>query len=93
MLDVDTRAAERLAGREDVQAFCVWIAPPSLDALRARLRRRGDTSEQIEARIADARKDIDASLSSRFFDKFVINDDLDEAQALLVDAVNMRFSS
>ena len=78
LMDLDVQGAEALASRTDVRPFCIWVAPPSLDALRARLRARGtEKPEEVEKRIARATEEIEYSLSTRCFDKILLNDDLD----------------
>ena len=62
----------------------MWIAPPSLDALRARLRGRGtEDSDEIERRIKRAVEEIEVSLTANYFDKIILNDDVDVAYATL----------
>jgi guanylate kinase len=58
-------------------AVAVFIAPPSRDALRARLLGRGtDTPEQVEARLATADQEMDARSE---FAHVVVNDRLEDA--------------
>ena len=60
-----------------------------LDALRARLRKRGtEQNEAIEERIARATTEIEYSLSARCFDKILLNDDFDETYAALKPAID-----
>ena len=75
--------------RRELSPFCVWVAPPSLDALRARLRARGtEDDEQREARVARATHAIEFSLTARCFDKIVLNEELDAAYAELRAALD-----
>ena len=69
--------SKALRARGDVfSPYCVWVAPPSLDSLRARLRGRGtEDNEQIEARIARATQEIEFSLTARCFDKIILNEE------------------
>lgn len=58
-------------------AVSVFIAPPSLDALRARLVGRGtDTPEQVQARMDTAERELEARGE---FPHVVVNDRLEEA--------------
>jgi guanylate kinase len=60
------------------EAVLVFLEPPSLDALEARLRGRGDTDEeQIAQRLSLAQWQMDRARG--FFDHFVVNDDLKRA--------------
>ena len=67
------------------EATLIFVAPPSLEALEQRLRARSDTpEEQIKVRLhraawEDAQKDK--------YDYIVINDDLDDAVARVMDII------
>lgn len=61
------------------RALSVFIQPPSIEALRARLNGRGtDTPEVIEDRVAKAQYEL--GFAPRF-DVVVVNDDLETAKA------------
>ena len=47
LLDIDVQGVQALRGRSDMTPYCIWIAPPTLEALRTRLERRG-TEDQDE---------------------------------------------
>jgi guanylate kinase len=54
------------------EAVLIFILPPSLDELRARIERRGeDTTDSIELRMQNAREEID---QARHFDFVIINE-------------------
>ncbi|NJS35390.1 MAG: guanylate kinase [Brachymonas sp.] len=54
------------------EAVLIFILPPSLDELRARIERRGeDTVDSIELRMQNAREEID---QARHFDFVIINE-------------------
>jgi guanylate kinase len=55
----------------------IFIAPPSLDALAARLRGRGETDEQIERRLEVAR--VEMERGPELAQYVVVNDDLERA--------------
>jgi guanylate kinase len=58
-------------------AVSVFIAPPSLDALRTRLVGRGtDTPDQVQARLRTAERELEARGE---FPHVVVNDRLEEA--------------
>jgi guanylate kinase len=81
VLEIEVQGARqvRAAMREAVQVF---IAPPSLAALRTRLIGRGtDGSEEVERRLAVAERELAAREE---FAHVVVNDRLDEALAELV---------
>jgi guanylate kinase len=76
VLEIEVQGARqvRAAMPETVQVF---IAPPSRDALRARLIGRGtDDAEQVERRLATAERELQAQGE---FTRVVINDRLEDA--------------
>lgn len=76
ILDIDVQGASiiRESGQEAVSIF---IAPPSLGVLEARLRgRKTDSEETIALRLKNARDEMAEAGS---YDYFLINDQLDEA--------------
>jgi guanylate kinase len=76
VLEIDLQGARQV--REAVpEATQVFIAPPSLDELRARLERRAaDSAEQIRDRLALAPQELAAR---REFARVVVNEDVDRA--------------
>jgi guanylate kinase len=76
VLEIEVQGARQVrdAMPEAVQIF---IAPPSDEALRTRLIGRGtDDAEQVERRLATARRELEAQDE---FPHVVVNDRLDEA--------------
>ena len=84
MLEIEVQGARQV--REAMpEALQVFIAPPSREALRARLVGRGtDTPEQVDARLQTAEGELDAQSE---FSHVVVNDRLDDALDELVDIV------
>jgi guanylate kinase len=82
VLEIDLQGARQV--REALpDAVQVFIAPPSLDALEARLRERGaNTPDQIRDRLAVAPQELAAQQE---FSRVVVNDDLERALAELSD--------
>ena len=77
LLDIELLGAEQVKAAYP-EALLVFIAPPSLEALAARLRGRGDTGdEQVARRLAVAGKQI--AQARAWFDHIVVNDDLQQA--------------
>ena len=68
------------------EAVQVFIAPPSVQALRARLTGRGtDDSEEVERRLQVAEEELAAQPE---FGYVVVNDDLDQALEQLTGIVS-----
>jgi len=73
------------------EAIRIFIAPPSSDALRARLVGRGtDETEQIEARLRTAERELAAQDE---FGHVVVNDRLEDAVAALAAIVTSQLDS
>lgn len=84
VLEIDWQGAQQVR-RLVSGAIGVFVLPPSLDVLRARLTRRSqDSPAEIERRLAAARGEI-AHVEE--FDYVIINDNFDDAVADLVSIV------
>jgi len=76
VLEIEVQGARQVR-RTMPEALQVFIAPPSRDALRARLVGRGtDDAEQVEARLRTADAELEAQDE---FAHVVVNDRLDDA--------------
>jgi guanylate kinase len=76
ILDIEVQGASNVR-KAMPDAVTVFLAPPSFEALEARLRGRGlDSEEKIRQRLARAREEY---LEIPKYDYIVINDDADEA--------------
>jgi guanylate kinase len=84
VLEIELQGARQV--RETLpDAVQIFIAPPSDDALRARLVGRGDTSpEDMGRRLAVARDELEARGE---FPHVIVNDRLEDAAARLVELV------
>jgi len=84
VLEIDLQGARQV--REALpEAIGVFIAPPSLEALRARLIGRGtDTPEQVDARMRTAEHELEAQHEFRHV---VVNDRLERATGELAAIV------
>ena len=84
VLEIEVQGARQV--REQMpEAVQVFIAPPSVDALRARLVGRGsDAPHQIEARLRTAEQELAAQHE---FAHVVVNDRLEDAVEELVEIV------
>lgn len=85
ILDIDVQGVNTYRGAGYPGVF-VFIAPPTLEALEARLRKRGTEDEsKIRLRVDGAVKELDAS-KGMAWDAYVVNDVLDTAYAQLREA-------
>lgn len=79
VFDVDVVGALNIKKLFGDQALSIFIMPPSVEVLRARLEGRGtDSPEAIERRLAKAEQEI--AYASKF-DRVIVNDDLETAYA------------
>lgn len=77
LLDIELLGAEQVKAAFP-EAVMVFVEPPSLEVLEARLRGRGDTGEeQISRRLQAARWQMERARG--LFDHFVVNDRLERA--------------
>lgn len=77
VFDVDVVGGLNIKKLFGDQALSIFIMPPSVEVLRARLEGRGtDAPEAIERRLAKAEQEI--AYAERF-DRVIINDDLEMA--------------
>lgn len=84
VLEIEVQGARQVRATLP-SAVQVFIAPPSREALRARLVGRGtDTPRDVEARLKTAREEMEAQ---REFAHVVVNDRLERAVAELVAIV------
>jgi guanylate kinase len=84
VLEIEVQGARQIR-RAMPEAVQIFIAPPSDEALRARLVGRGDTSpEDMEKRLAVAREELRARPE---FGHVVVNDRLEDAAEQLVGLV------
>lgn len=78
VLDVDVNGAKRLR-EEFPHAITIFIMPPSVSALRDRLKQRGtETEEQLRVRFETARQEM-AHFAAFGFQYVVVNDELTKA--------------
>ncbi|MBV9005640.1 MAG: guanylate kinase [Solirubrobacterales bacterium] len=84
VLEIEVQGARQVR-RSIPNAVAVFIAPPSLEALRARLIGRGtDSSEHIDERLRTAERELEAQPE---FAHVVVNDRLEEATEELAGIV------
>ena len=95
LLDIDVQGVKRvkslehtnnqlgtgeLASSRQFRPKYVFIAPPSLELLEARLVGRGtESAESLKTRTQNAREEVEYGMQDGVFDYVVVNDDLDVA--------------
>ena len=91
VLEIDVKGAKSVLEKIP-DADTIFIAPPSVDELRSRLKKRGsETPEDLAKRLKQAEQEI---AESGFYRYRVVNDDLDVAYAKLLKIMNsLRESS
>jgi len=78
ILDIDVQGAENVK-KAQIPAKYVFIAPPSMEILEDRLRKRGtETEETIAVRMNTAKREMEFVKKEGFFDVVIVNDDLDK---------------
>jgi guanylate kinase len=88
LLEIEIQGARQVRERKP-EAIMFFIAPPSLEELERRLRRRGDTSdEDIEDRLEVAQAEV--AEAPELFDHIVVNDNLDQAISELEALITAR---
>ncbi len=85
VLDVEVVGVSNLKKYFGPQAITIFIAPPNLQILEERLRKRGtETEEKIQERLKRARLEL---AFSSFFDYLIINDDLERTKEELFSII------
>jgi guanylate kinase len=91
LFDVDWQGASQVRERLGDDVVSIFVLPPSMEELRARLERRAeDTAASIDARFQNARTEIERW---RDYHYVVVNDDLNRAYGdvkTIVAAERMR---
>jgi guanylate kinase len=84
LLDVDVQGGKSVRAAYPDGVF-IFVLPPTLEALEARLRGRGtDSEERIKLRLENARREIPMALE---YDYAVVNDDLAAASRKVLAVV------
>lgn len=73
-MELDVRGAKRIK-QFFPDSVLIFVAPPSLETLRERLKSRGGEAEEIERRLASARKEMEEM--AKEFTYLVVNRDLE----------------
>ena len=91
LFDVDVKGGKNLKNYFKEQALSIFIAPPSVEELEQRLRNRHTDSEEIiRKRIAKATEELN---HKKYFDKIIVNDDIEKAKAEIYQVVKSFLES
>lgn len=90
VLDIDVQGAE-IVKKSSLDAVFVFVSPPSMEELEARLRGRGtEKEESIQKRLANAAGEMAKTKVEGFFHAVIVNDDLDRAYGELKTAIDAQ---
>ncbi|KAI1467087.1 THO complex subunit 1 transcription elongation factor-domain-containing protein [Daldinia caldariorum] len=73
----------QMAKENGYSARIIFIAPPSIEELEARLKKAGVAEEDIQGMLKTAQEDIEHSKSGEIYDAIITNDNLEEAYKAL----------
>lgn len=92
ILEIDVQGAAQVRQKVS-KSVSIFLAPPSMEALEARIKGRGtESAEKIERRLNTARREMDAY---NLYDYVVVNDTVEHAAVLIgaiIDAERCRVS-
>jgi guanylate kinase len=94
VLDIDCQGVRLIKEKESdrMVPHYVFIAPPNIAELERRLRGRGTEAEEaVKLRIANAQDELKFGLESGFFEKIIVNDDVDVAYNELLQHVKQWY--
>lgn len=80
ILDIDAQGVRTIKSHhQNLQPTFVFLSPPSLDTLAARLAKRGSESEEsLRSRLEAAKGEVEYAATGTF-DHVIVNDDVDAA--------------
>ena len=85
LFDIDVQGGLTIKEKFPVQTLALFIQPPSVEELEARLRKRATDDEvKIQERLHKAQTELEYTTQ---FDQIIINDDLETAKKEIVQCV------
>jgi len=85
LVDIDVKGALAIQEKYPDESLTIFIQAPSMEILRDRLLKRGtETPQTLEERVSKAYFELSFAPQ---FDRIIVNDDIDEATAELVELV------
>jgi len=85
ILVIDVQGMKQIKEKMDIVS--IFILPPSIDELINRMKKRGESEEEIKKRLETAKKEIPQWI---FYDYVVINDILEEAKENIKNIILSR---
>ncbi len=93
ILEIDVEGAKQVKEKMP-EAFGIFILPPSEEELFRRLKARDRESEELIAkRFNEAKREIATAHECGVYDRFIVNEDLDDAIQEALDAVRVQRAS
>jgi len=93
LLDIDIQGAQNVK-KSTLNAYYLFISPPSMEELEKRLRgRKTDSEEAMQRRLANAKGELEYGTQEGNFDAVLVNNDLDEALKEMVGKFEGWFPS
>ena len=86
ILKIDVQGAMRVKELFP-EAILIFIAPPSLEALAERMRKRGSPEEEIKRRLEIASREMEMARNYQFF---LVNNDLEETLEKLYEIIKRQ---
>ncbi|KAH8154158.1 uncharacterized protein LAJ45_01926 [Morchella importuna] len=79
ILDIEMEGVKQVK-KTDLNAKFIFLKPPSMEALKARLEGRGtETPDSLQKRLTQAQKELEYAAEPGAHDKIIVNDDLEAA--------------
>jgi len=75
LFDIDWQGMRKIKAQNNFNIITLFLVPPSIEELRNRLVRRGDSEEQVEKRVAGFQNDAEKADE---YDYVIVNDDLNK---------------
>ncbi len=90
IMEIDVQGGAQVAKRMP-DSVCVFVLPPTMESLKARLEGRNTESErQLHKRLAAADGEIGFARDSGCYPHFVVNDDLEETVKNIVKIIEQE---
>lgn len=91
ILDIDIQGVQNVK-KSSLECEYIFIAPPSIEELEARLRGRGtETEEKIQVRMNNARGELAFGKEEGNFDLYVVNNDLETAVESILSHLKNKY--